>query len=96
MALLPAPAALDTDGQETAEWRDAFTALVATHGPARARFDSSGKLRLNADGAGCNKGPVFVPEQVDCTQGAGNKADCYGQGFDANRTRWKNPFRRSE
>ena len=38
MALLPAPAALDTDGQETAEWRDAFTALVATHGPARARF----------------------------------------------------------
>ena len=37
MALLPAPAALDTDGQETAEWRDAFTALLATHSPARAR-----------------------------------------------------------
>ena len=38
MALLPAPAALDTDGQETAEWRDAFPALLATPGPARARF----------------------------------------------------------
>ena len=28
----------DTDPQETAEWRDAFTALVAAHGPERARF----------------------------------------------------------
>ncbi|MCE3271579.1 MAG: aceE [Ramlibacter sp.] len=28
----------DTDPAETAEWRDAFLALVATHGPARARF----------------------------------------------------------
>ena len=28
----------DLDPSETAEWRDAFLALVATHGPARARF----------------------------------------------------------
>ena len=28
----------DTDPQETAEWRDAFQALVASEGPARARF----------------------------------------------------------
>jgi pyruvate dehydrogenase E1 component len=28
----------DADPGETAEWRDAFQALVATHGPTRARF----------------------------------------------------------
>ena len=28
----------DTDPSETAEWRDAFQALVETHGPDRARF----------------------------------------------------------
>src|SRR5678815_2385679 len=28
----------DLDPVETTEWRDAFQALVATHGPARARF----------------------------------------------------------
>src|ERR1700752_66851 len=28
----------DADPGETAEWRDAFAALVATHGPARARY----------------------------------------------------------
>jgi pyruvate dehydrogenase E1 component len=28
----------DVDPAETAEWRDAFLALVAAHGPARARF----------------------------------------------------------
>lgn len=32
------PSHSDSDPQETAEWRDAFTALVATHGPKRARF----------------------------------------------------------
>ena len=31
-------AAFDADPQETSEWRDAFCALVATHGAARARF----------------------------------------------------------
>ncbi|MFM2208790.1 MAG: pyruvate dehydrogenase (acetyl-transferring), homodimeric type, partial [Pseudomonadota bacterium] len=28
----------DADPAETAEWRDAFLAVVAAHGPARARF----------------------------------------------------------
>ena len=28
----------DADPLETAEWRDAFQALVATHGAGRARF----------------------------------------------------------
>ena len=28
----------DIDPVETAEWRDAFLALVAAHGPQRARF----------------------------------------------------------
>jgi len=37
-ALAPAEGLLDTDPQETAEWRDAFLALVATEGPERARF----------------------------------------------------------
>ena len=37
-AMLQAPADLDTDSQETAEWRDAFLALVATQGPERARY----------------------------------------------------------
>jgi pyruvate dehydrogenase E1 component len=32
------PSHSDSDPQETAEWRDAFTAVVATHGPERARF----------------------------------------------------------
>ena len=32
------PTSHDADPQETSEWRDAFTALVAAQGPARARF----------------------------------------------------------
>ena len=32
------PSHTDTDPQETAEWRDAFTALRAAQGPERARF----------------------------------------------------------
>ncbi len=32
------PSPCDTDPQETAEWRDAFTALVATQGSERGRF----------------------------------------------------------
>ena len=31
-------AEIDTDPQETTEWREAFAALVATEGPQRARF----------------------------------------------------------
>ncbi len=38
-ALMPGAAMpADADPQETAEWRDAFDALVAAHGPERARF----------------------------------------------------------
>ena len=33
-----AAASGDVDPFETAEWRDAFLSLVATHGPERARF----------------------------------------------------------
>ncbi len=35
---MPTPSQPDTDPQETAEWREAFTALAASQGPARARF----------------------------------------------------------
>ncbi|QEA13487.1 alpha-ketoglutarate dehydrogenase [Comamonas flocculans] len=35
---LDPPPATDIDPQETAEWRDGFLALMATHGPERARF----------------------------------------------------------
>ena len=35
---LAALADIDTDPQETAEWRDAFLALSASAGPARARY----------------------------------------------------------
>ncbi|KLR56806.1 alpha-ketoglutarate dehydrogenase [Diaphorobacter sp. J5-51] len=38
LATLAAAASPDTDPQETAEWRDALQALVATGGPERARF----------------------------------------------------------
>ena len=36
-AMLQVPELPDTDPEETAEWRDAFLALVATQGPERAR-----------------------------------------------------------
>ena len=45
-ALAPAEGLLDTDPQETAEWRDAFLALVATEGPERARFVLAELARL--------------------------------------------------
>ena len=37
-AMLQAPEPLDIDPEETAEWRDAFLALVATQGQERARY----------------------------------------------------------
>ncbi len=40
------PAAVDPDPQETAEWRDAFLALVDTEGPARARAILDQLVRL--------------------------------------------------
>ena len=36
-AMLQVPQSQDIDPEETAEWRDAFLALVATQGPERAR-----------------------------------------------------------
>jgi pyruvate dehydrogenase E1 component len=38
LARFLAPQGMDLDPPETAEWRDAFLALIATEGPARARF----------------------------------------------------------
>ena len=38
MSSLQAPSLRDVDPEETAEWREAFDALVATQGPERARF----------------------------------------------------------
>ena len=36
--LLAAPSGADLDPEETAEWRDAFHALLREQGPERARF----------------------------------------------------------
>ena len=36
----------DLDPAETAEWRDAFLALVATQGPERARFMLDALVRM--------------------------------------------------
>ncbi len=44
--LSPHDPAVDTDPLETAEWRDAFLALVATEGPERARFMLNELARL--------------------------------------------------
>ena len=43
---LAASGGADTDPAETAEWRDAFLALVATEGPQRARFVLDELVRL--------------------------------------------------
>lgn len=63
-------------------------------GSVRAQFDSSGKLRIDSDGAPCNKGGGFVPELVDCTSAAG-KAECYGNERGGQQRKWKARFRRS-
>ncbi len=42
----PVAVNVDADPQETAEWRDAFAALVATQGPERARFVLAELARL--------------------------------------------------
>ena len=44
--LSPQDTLADIDPQETAEWRDAFLALVATEGPERARFVLQELVRL--------------------------------------------------
>ena len=65
-------------------------------GPVRARFDSSGKLVMEADRASCARGGGFYPHGVECTQGSGSEAMCYGQERGGERNRWKNSFRRSK
>jgi pyruvate dehydrogenase E1 component len=44
--LSPQDTVADIDPQETAEWRDAFLALVATEGPERARLMLAELVRL--------------------------------------------------
>ena len=63
-------------------------------GPVRAKFDSSGRLRIDSDGAPCGKGGGFVPEQVDCSS-AGGKADCSGAVRGDPQRKWKARFRRN-
>ena len=62
-------------------------------GSVRAKFDSSGRLRIDSDGAPCGKGGGFVPEQVDCSS-AGGKADCSGAVRGDPQRKWKARFRR--
>ena len=50
MHALRDPAATDPDPQETAEWRDAFEALVQTHGAERARQMLDELTRLAREG----------------------------------------------
>ena len=49
LALHSGDKAIDHDPQETQEWRDAFTALVATQGPARARQILDGLVALSRE-----------------------------------------------
>ena len=64
-------------------------------GSVRAKFDSSGRLHMEADGAPCAKGGSFVPHSVDCTQGGAGKAECYGQERGGLHNKWQAKFRRS-
>jgi pyruvate dehydrogenase E1 component len=54
----------DLDPAETAEWRDAFLALVATHGPARARFMLD-QLAVMARSANVGWSPELVTPYVN-------------------------------
>ena len=63
-------------------------------GPVRAKFDALGNLHIQADGASCRRGGGFVPQQVECAQGAGDRADCYGQEKGGKRNKWDARFRR--
>ena len=63
-------------------------------GSVRARFDSSGKLLIDADSAACSNGGNFVPHYVQCTPDNSGKAQCYGQERGGVSNRWKAKFRR--
>ena len=63
-------------------------------GSVRASFDALGNLIINADGAPCDKGGAYVPQDVQCTQTGGGKAGCYGQERGGRRNKWDAQFRR--
>jgi pyruvate dehydrogenase E1 component len=62
--LAPADDGTDLDPQETAEWREAFLALVATEGPARARFILD-QLAILARSPGVGWSPELVTPYVN-------------------------------
>ena len=90
-----APSTPDPDPQETAEWREAFQALVQQHGPGRARFVLD-QLALMARDPRIGWSPELVtragvdasrlPELVDSMQVLGplrpTVADALGLGAD--------------
>ena len=63
-------------------------------GSVRSRFDSSGKLHIDADRAACSNGGQFVPHVVVCTPDKNGKAQCYGQEQSRSGNRWQARFRR--
>jgi hypothetical protein len=64
-------------------------------GPVQARFDGSGKLLIDADGAACPRGSAFVPHRVECVPGAGGHADCNGREQGGFKNRWNAQFRKN-
>ncbi|MDR1947446.1 MAG: SrfA family protein [Desulfovibrio sp.] len=64
-------------------------------GPVRARFDQSGKLLIDADGAPCPRGSAFVPHRVECLPGAGGDASCNGREQGGFKNRWNAKFRKN-
>src|SRR6185436_4028513 len=62
--LMSADDGSDLDPQETAEWRDAFLALVANEGPARARFILD-QLAILATGPRAGWSPELVTPYVN-------------------------------
>ncbi|MDR2604176.1 MAG: SrfA family protein [Desulfovibrio sp.] len=64
-------------------------------GSVRARFDGSGKLLIDADGAACPRGSAFVPHRVECLPGAGGDARCNGRELGGFKNRWNAKFRKN-
>jgi hypothetical protein len=64
-------------------------------GSVRARFDASGKLLIDADGAACPRGSAFVPHRVECLPGTGGDARCNGRELGGFKNRWNAKFRKN-
>jgi hypothetical protein len=64
-------------------------------GSVRARFDRSGKLLIDADGAACPRGSAFVPHRVECLPGTGGDANCNGREMGGFKNRWNAKFRKN-